>query len=747
MFLGITVYGPVQDTAKMITKQANISNFIGDVSLVSDNGIINGRLVRLQELNRYLKDNKPPILIKKMRRIRDITNAHEELRYLDKSTSDEETKNIVLDLDFESSYYTVLRQIREVGMNKYGYKYLLATLVSVDLLTFENDFINLDLEKFKHGGVNITGFQILDNDLKIVKTFKRGWKDLPSNLWYGAGSERLQVDAALASDAVNVIVNAINQMLTNNTSILKTTFRRGDVYNYNRTRGIPCSENVPWMHGQELIKQIKQLGQWAPWKGFNVSGDIGDVVEKIPTTKKIIVTIFFQHKGIASMQTICISVIVRIRFCADLIKLVAAKCGFDYTIVPNKNSIYGTKISNNTWNGMIGELLEGNASIAVAPLTITKDREEVVDFSKPFMMSGVSIIIKKPDKQKPGVFSFMKPFSLTLWLCIVIGYVVVSFGMFLVSRFSPAEWKKVKIDDATEFSNKFSLASSLWFAMGSLMLQGSDTCPRQQCNRQFSMSECDYFIFVKKDNTKVQKTESAAGRIIGGTWWFAVLIVISSYTANLAAFLTIEKMVTAIESADDLAKQTEISYGTLDSGSTQDFFKHSNVPTYQTMWNFMSTSHPSVFAKSVEEGVARVRSSKGKYAFLLESVDEISIAVLQLIEDGSLIKLKKTWWVDKGECGVPGAHGGSKKKSLSLSNVAGVFFILIGGLVLAIIVGVSDFLRSKSRSKLGGFALIGTSSAIPIMADQSDHSFGNGQKRENDLSKVKNITSLTSTMK
>lgn len=117
----------------------------------------------------------------------------------------------------------------------------------------------------------------------------------------------------------------------------------------------------------------------------------------------------------------------------------------------------------------------------MAPLTITKDREEVVDFSKPFMMSGVSIIIKKPDKQKPGVFSFMKPFSLTLWMCIVIGYIVVSIGMFLVSRFSPAEWKKVKIDEETEFSNKFSLASSLWFAMGSLMLQGSDTCPRQVC--------------------------------------------------------------------------------------------------------------------------------------------------------------------------------------------------------------------------------------------------------------------------
>lgn len=36
------------------------------------------------------------------------------------------------------------------------------------------------------------------------------------------------------------------------------------------------------------------------------------------------------------------------------------------------------------------------------------------------------------------------------------------------------------------------------------------------------------------------------------------------------------------------------------------------------MWNYMS-SNPSVFVKTTDEGVQRVRSSKGKYAFLLES--------------------------------------------------------------------------------------------------------------------------------
>lgn len=66
---------------------------------------------------------------------------------------------------------------------------------------------------------------------------------------------------------------------------------------------------------------------------------------------------------------------------------------------------------------------------------------------------------------------------------------------------------------------------------------------------------------------------SVAGRVIGGAWWFFVLIIITSYTANLAAFLTIERMLHPVDSADDLAKQTEIAYGMLESGSTRTFFQ------------------------------------------------------------------------------------------------------------------------------------------------------------------------------
>lgn len=68
-------------------------------------------------------------------------------------------------------------------------------------------------------------------------------------------------------------------------------------------------------------------------------------------------------------------------------------------------------------------------------------------------------------------------------------------------------------------------------------------------------------------------SRAVSTRMVAGMWWFFTLIMISSYTANLAAFLTVERMDSPIESADDLAKQTKIKYGALRGGSTAAFFR------------------------------------------------------------------------------------------------------------------------------------------------------------------------------
>lgn len=90
--------------------------------------------------------------------------------------------------------------------------------------------------------------------------------------------------------------------------------------------------------------------------------------------------------------------------------------------------------------------------------------------------------------------------------------------------------------------------------------------------------------------------------------------------ANLAAFLTNERSQSEINSADDLAKQTKIKYGTLSGGSTEGFFRDSNYSVFQRMWTNMQQSKPSVFEESNDDGVARVQNTKNRlYAFLMES--------------------------------------------------------------------------------------------------------------------------------
>lgn len=54
---------------------------------------------------------------------------------------------------------------------------------------------------------------------------------------------------------------------------------------------------------------------------------------------------------------------------------------------------------NGSWNGVVGELIRHEADIAVAPLTITSQRERAIEFSMPFMDIGISIMIKKPKKE------------------------------------------------------------------------------------------------------------------------------------------------------------------------------------------------------------------------------------------------------------------------------------------------------------------------------------------------------------
>ncbi|XP_003221778.2 glutamate receptor 2 isoform X1 [Anolis carolinensis] len=640
-------------------------------------------------------------------------------------------RQVILDCE-RDKVNDIVEQVITIGKHVKGYHYIIANL----------GFNDGDLSKIQFGGANVSGFQIVDYDDPLVSKFIQRWSTLEEKEYPGAHTSTIKYTSALTYDAVKVMDAAFRNLRKQRVEIS----RRGNAGD--------CLANpaVPWSHGVEIERALKQVqveGLTGNIK-FDQNGKrinytinvmelkstgprkIGywselDKLVVIPTdglagndssgleNKTIVVTTIMESPYVMAKKNIdLLEGNERYEgYCVDLAAEIAKHCGFKYKLTIVADGKYGARdAETKIWNGMVGELVYGKADIAIAPLTITLVREEVIDFSKPFMSLGISIMIKKPQKSKPGVFSFLDPLAYEIWMCIVFAYIGVSVVLFLVSRFSPYEWHTEEFEDgretqSNESTNEFGIFNSLWFSLGAFMQQGCDISPR-----------------------------SLSGRIVGGVWWFFTLIIISSYTANLAAFLTVERMVSPIESAEDLSKQTEIAYGTLDSGSTKEFFRRSKIQVFDKMWTYMKSAEPSVFVRTTAEGVARVRKSKGKYAYLLESTmneyieqrkpcdtmkvggnldskgygiatpkgsslrTPVNLAVLKLSEQGVLDKLKNKWWYDKGECGAKDSGSKEKTSALSLSNVAGVFYILVGGLGLAMLVALIEFCyKSRAEAK------------------------------------------------
>ncbi|KAM6150890.1 glutamate receptor 1 isoform 1-T1 [Erethizon dorsatum] len=668
-----------------------------------------------------------------------LTTTEEGYRMLFQDLEKKKERLVVVDCESER-LNAILGQIIKLEKNGIGYHYILANL----------GFMDIDLNKFKESGANVTGFQLVNYTDTVPAKIMQQWKTSDARDHTRVDWKRPKYTSALTYDGVKVMAEAFQSLRRQRIDIS----RRGNAGD--------CLANpaVPWGQGIDIQRALQQV---------RFEGLTGNVQfnEKGRRTNYTLHVIEMKHDGIrkigywneddkfvpaatdaqaggdnSSVQnrtyivtTILEDPYVMLKknanqfegndryegYCVELAAEIAKHVGYSYRLEIVSDGKYGARDPDTkAWNGMVGELVYGRADVAVAPLTITLVREEVIDFSKPFMSLGISIMIKKPQKSKPGVFSFLDPLAYEIWMCIVFAYIGVSVVLFLVSRFSPYEWHSEEFEEGrdqttSDQSNEFGIFNSLWFSLGAFMQQGCDISPR-----------------------------SLSGRIVGGVWWFFTLIIISSYTANLAAFLTVERMVSPIESAEDLAKQTEIAYGTLEAGSTKEFFRRSKIAVFEKMWTYMKSAEPSVFVRTTEEGMIRVRKSKGKYAYLLESTmneyieqrkpcdtmkvggnldskgygiatpkgsalrGPVNLAVLKLSEQGVLDKLKSKWWYDKGECGSKDSGSKDKTSALSLSNVAGVFYILIGGLGLAMLVALIEFCyKSRSESKrMKGFCLI-----------------------------------------
>ncbi|KRF99742.1 uncharacterized protein Dwil_GK22709 [Drosophila willistoni] len=601
----------------------------------------------------------------------------------------------------------LLRQAQQVGIMNEDYTYIIGNL---DLHTFE-------LEEYKHSEVNITGLRMFSPDQEEVRNLV---ELLHQEI--GERSSSITLAMALTYDAIRVIAETTKhlpyqpQMLNcserhDNVQPDGSTFRNymrsleikdktmtGRVYfEGNRRKGFTFDVIELQIGG--LVK----VGVWEDGKEFEFKRpppvinynelDDGSLVNK---TFKVLISV--TTPPYASLVTTFETLIGNNQYQGygvDLIKELADKLGFNFTFQDGGSEYGSFNKTTNTTTGMLKEIVEGRADLAISDLTITSEREEVIDFSIPFMNLGIAILYVKAQKAPPALFSFMDPFSKEVWLYLGIAYLGVSLCFFILGRLSPTEWDNPYpcIEEPEELENQCSINNSLWFTTGALLQQGSEIAPK-----------------------------ALSVRTISAIWWFFTLIMVSSYTANLAAFLTIEYPTSPINNVDDLAENKDgVQYGAKREGSTRNFFLTSEDPTYMKMNEYLM-SHPEMLVATNQEGVSKVEAGRD-YAFLMESTsieytmvrhcnltkvgealdekgygiamiknwpyrDKFNNALLELQEQGVLAKLKNKWWneVGAGVCSKKATDDGPSE--LGVDNLMGIYVVLGIGTILSILLSI-----------------------------------------------------------
>jgi ionotropic glutamate receptor NMDA 1 len=195
--------------------------------------------------------------------------------------------------------------------------------------------------------------------------------------------------------------------------------------------------------------------------------------------------------------------------------------GFKADLHVVKDGKYGA-LNDGKWNGLIGELVRGEADLAIADLTITDSRSRAVNFTQPFLHSGMNIlVVVKKDFLKRWLPRFLEPFSTDLWFATVLTINIIFILLWVIDKQSPyGHYKKGK--DYKE-KKKFHMIASLWFSWGTV----------------FHIDECE------------ARPRSYSSRLVTVVFAFAMLVVTNTYTANLAAGLVSEGEVLPISGIQD----------------------------------------------------------------------------------------------------------------------------------------------------------------------------------------------------
>ncbi|XP_066329047.1 glutamate receptor 3.1-like [Miscanthus floridulus] len=351
---------------------------------------------------------------------------------------------------------------------------------------------------------------------------------------------------------------------------------------------------------------------------------------------------------------------------------------------------FGSGTKNPHYDELVQMVADNDFDAAVGDIAITMSRTKTIDFTQPFIESGL-VILAPIKKHMTSSWAFLQPFTLGMWFVTGLSFLVVGVVIWILEH---------RINDEFRGSPRQQIITIVWFSFSTL-------------------------FFAHRENTM-----STLGRGVLIIWLFVVLIIQSSYTASLTSILTVQQLDTSIRGIDDLkdsdypigfqvgsfaeeymVKELNISRSRLKAlGSSEEYAENLKLGPKKGGVMAIVDERPyvelflSTYCKIAVAG-SDFTSRRWGFAFPRDSPLQVdlSTAILTLSENGELQRIHDKW-LKTGDCSTDNNEFVDSNQ-LRLESFMGLFLICGAACVLALLIYFGITLRQYLRHEQPGSAI------------------------------------------
>ncbi|CAL5366031.1 unnamed protein product [Camellia sinensis] len=350
--------------------------------------------------------------------------------------------------------------------------------------------------------------------------------------------------------------------------------------------------------------------------------------------------------------------------------------------VPYKLIPFGDGINNPSGTDLVRLITADVYDAAVGDIAIITNRTRMVDFTQPYIESGL-VVVAPVRRLNSNGWAFLRPFTPMMWSVTAVFFLAVGVVIWILEH---------RINDEFRGPPRKQFTTILWFSFSTMFFSHRET------------------------------TMSSLGRFVLIIWLFVVLIINSSYTASLTSILTVQQLSSPIDGIESLIMSNEpIGY---QQGSFARNYLTSEYGIHES--RLIPLNSPEDYDEALKKGpnkkggVAAVVDERAYLEIFLSTRCEYSIvgpqftkngwgfafprdsplavdmstAILKLSENGELQRIHDKWLMGSA-CSLQGAT--LQVDRLQLRSFSGLFLICGLACLLALLVYFVLMVRQYSR--------------------------------------------------